>query len=729
MKGPWIITVVILAIIITLIILYGDRGQRNGGPQSKGEEISKAELGQRTPAWNAVSLRVLNEKVEQYMASGDCPGFILRLCGITKVNGFMIDSGGSGQTGDVILVGEADDSLPPLNLNDLVIALRNAWRKYAKSEGNIYYYLSPGCSIDPTPGVLAELQQVAGRIFRASSSGSLVGIQQWYEVCSQPQEVRVMGVPRNTRFAKVIVDADYYMKRLVDGSISLGIEGFTNLMDMKLDTAKEIIIRGRSVPAQMNRFWFFPGENKYSEGDGVVLIKRCEVKLLTEEEFFTRGGKVSGSGRADPLAKVFGDSFTEKYAEIARKRQIYAEQESLFRLVSLAQAMRYRNALEEAGIDLDYLMNRYPVEETSMPETLPGVSKVREFHYGASIPSRCLWMLSFGGVSIDIRVSDNDFEKDPGRSGSDLRRDVLENRPSHETIHWPQETREHQEMLKELGYYNGELDGVSRSNYKNSIRSFQRDRGLEATGIIDPETEAQLSDVSSNKARIRSINQRNRGIVVFTVELVGREGLSKYVVNSGEGKPIYEGNNISKIVKKVNEQVLSGGGVSDVYLDMKGFSIDRAEAFATSCRIANENKNLSIQAIHRRSNLTTDQDVIFSSRIEFEMPRVSAPEPVTSGEHAGQYKVEASFFYKARQVIVRIFTSSMQAAQEVYNRIRNFFFSPSVQDMSLGEYISHIHSEIKEKYKDEDIEIEIQQFESIQIIHTTPEKEIALCMR
>lgn len=162
----------------------------------------------------AVSLNVL-ESVVKSGASKEA----LRLCGITRVSGYVVDKQGR----DIILFGKVDPSYPTLHLEDFIVALRNVRLAYARKRGHTYYYSPPGCSIDPNPQVLRELQAIGDRVSQTADPEERHRLLQEWEVAGrQPQSVRVLGVPFYTRFAKVMVDADYYMKRLVNGSVDLG---------------------------------------------------------------------------------------------------------------------------------------------------------------------------------------------------------------------------------------------------------------------------------------------------------------------------------------------------------------------------------------------------------------------------------------------------------------------------------------------------------------------------
>ena len=124
---------------------------------------------------------------------------------------FSIDQINTGNWKRFTVFGKVDTTSPDLYLEDFVIALRNAWWKYASLKGYTYYYSAPGCSIDPNPKTIQKLQQVGGKIL--STSGEVESsLKQWHAICSQPQKVRVLGIPFDSRFAKVMVDADYYMK-------------------------------------------------------------------------------------------------------------------------------------------------------------------------------------------------------------------------------------------------------------------------------------------------------------------------------------------------------------------------------------------------------------------------------------------------------------------------------------------------------------------------------------
>lgn len=376
----------------------------------------------------AVSLKVLQQKVKNCIAHQDCSENIIEFCGLKEINGFVMDK----KNGDIILVGKVDSISPSLYLEDFVISLRNTQGKYSP-------HLSPGCSIDPTPETLEELQKIREKDANYSTVKAEKFLKQWRTICVQPEQVRITGIPFDTRFAKVMVKADYYMKRVVDNSTLLEIEGFEDLSDMTLNKVKKDCVQDKSISLSpsLNRFWFFPGKVLYIKNNGIIVIKQCQIRLLTEEEFLAKTGDVTGTGHPDPLAKKFAENFTKKYEEIAEKKPIYVELRSLFRFVALARAMNYKNAFSETGINLHYLLDEYPVEETYVDRTLSGISCVKNCEIGRGSNNTVkLWLPSCGGVSMDIKITKNNFVPDETGKILEIKKAIIRGRPAPNALYW-----------------------------------------------------------------------------------------------------------------------------------------------------------------------------------------------------------------------------------------------------------------------------------------------------
>ena len=372
----------------------------------------------------AVSLAELQKRLSACMPSRNCPRELLELGGIKLLRGIVIDS----EAKDLILYGETDPRLPPIFVEDFVVALRNSRLKYAPLRGNTYIYSFPGCSIDPNPSVLQRLQIIGDQI-GARAEEIERNLEEWKRVCAEPQKVRVEGIPFNTRFGGVMVEADYLMKDIVNGSEEVEIPGFVSMLNMAADRASS----GASSASlsTMNRFWFFPGETEFVEGDGIIQIRRCRVSLLTEEEFLAGSGQVIGSGRSSPLAATFSAQFSAFYEELADQRPIYADLQNLFRFFALAQAIRSKSG-QTRILDLTYFLEEFPVESVPVVKELPGKSALLK---GGNQFFR-FWLPACGGVSMALPLDDLSFQRFDDESLSDLRQRVLHGRQS-SSLSWP----------------------------------------------------------------------------------------------------------------------------------------------------------------------------------------------------------------------------------------------------------------------------------------------------
>lgn len=347
----------------------------------------------------AVSLGNLQQALAACEHTG-CPSELLELGELTSLFGFIRDD-----SGDLLLLGHADPRLPPILTEDLVVALRNAWYLYAEIEGNTRFYASPAVSIDPNPQVMADLNALIPQLY--GSEQNETAFHQWENICANDQEVVVLGIPFQTNFAKILVDADYYLKDIVNGNNPLGIAGLTSLMDMHEQRClEELNANGNLSPfSTNNRFWFYAGQNSYITDEGIVLIQDCPVELQTELL----------EGDADPLAGDFAAAFTVHYQEIASEEPIYRQQENIFRLFAVAKILAYD--YEETGImpDLDYFLYEYPLTESIVPSYLPGRSAIREIHYDGESPNGTAYTIdcylpSCGGVDLNIDPIPTDFD-------------------------------------------------------------------------------------------------------------------------------------------------------------------------------------------------------------------------------------------------------------------------------------------------------------------------------
>lgn len=246
----------------------------------------------RAPGMVSAPLMVSLKRVLAAAAGGWPTDPVARsLGGLTRIRGYVVDP----ESKDVVLVGSAEPGVPPIGLDVLVVAVRSVWKNNE----------TPAVSLDPTPGNLGG-----------------------------PQVARVLGIPADSRMARVMLDADYVMKRVLMGADAAGeVAGFTSM-------AAVLARRAESDPGG-NRFWFYPvrlgGNDVRVSTRGDVVLFDAQLEVLTEAMAFSDEA-ITGTGRTSPAAEEAVRSFTEHLDEIAA-RTSYRGQRSIAALKGVLDAV------------------------------------------------------------------------------------------------------------------------------------------------------------------------------------------------------------------------------------------------------------------------------------------------------------------------------------------------------------------------------------------------------
>ncbi len=386
----------------------------------------------------ALSLRVLQERAKACQRNGNCEEAVTHLAFLRRIDGFVLDP----EHRDLVLFGQVDQSWPKLHVQDLVIALRDAWHLYGRRIGNTVYRSNPGVSIDPNPQVIKRLQEI-GSVLNGLADGADLdrGLESWHQVCHLPQRVRVEGIPSQTRFADTMLKVDYDLKRIADGSVDFTLDGFQSLSARYLEAAKQALNEGAAAQlSTMSRFWFYPKPLKVrADETAALIVPPFGLKVLTEEEHLNKRGQIKGKGTGNPHAEAFANSVSDLIPRIAQSRPVWRELDNLAWMVALARTIRYRRALEQSGLDLVWLLNNFAMTDTQVPETVPGHSNVQRYDYQQAISYGyvvgTLRLPSCGGVEMDIKVDEKTFLS-ANRRLRGVYRHVNISRPDSNVLYW-----------------------------------------------------------------------------------------------------------------------------------------------------------------------------------------------------------------------------------------------------------------------------------------------------
>ena len=294
-----------------------------------------------------VSLRQLEDAVAAALANrpGDLPDSVKYLAGLQRVeyvlvypeqNDIVLAGPGEGWTVNDkgIVVGETTRR-PVLLLDDLLVALRSV---HAARLGGIT------CSIDPRPEGVKAMQQVMARQ-RQYHPAVLDAVRE----AVGPQRITVEGVPHDSHLARVLVAADYQMKR-----ISMELEPST-VIPSYLDLLKA----NRRAPAggAIPRWWLECNYDALERGENGLSwrIKGQGVKAMTEDSVYDAAGVPQQLGKSSPVAQKWADMMTDQYAALAEHDAIFGQLRNVMDLCVVAALLEKEDLFTKAECPLAVL--------------------------------------------------------------------------------------------------------------------------------------------------------------------------------------------------------------------------------------------------------------------------------------------------------------------------------------------------------------------------------------
>ena len=298
---------------------------------------------------------------------------------------------------------------PVVQLQDLVVALR-AFPTGGSSTPLI------GCSIDPTQEGLASMHNYL-RTNRPNPNEPAPFVEGLRNSLGY-QTVTINGVSPKTRFAQVMVEADYRMKL-----IGIGLEKPPVKLISYVERAKPSDM-GRNA---MQRWFFLPeyqcvrqSEDKLGAelvGDGVKLVGEDEVVMAD-------GQRHQAAGRGNKASQSFVASFTKQYAELAERSPVYAELRNLIDLTIASAYIQQQGYCDKAGWKMEFFGSEkeFPVESYDIPKTV-------ETAVNAIWKGQSLMTPIGGGVQIQAAqaIDSNNLLEDEKAKVSEVRSTVKPN--------------------------------------------------------------------------------------------------------------------------------------------------------------------------------------------------------------------------------------------------------------------------------------------------------------
>ncbi len=245
---------------------------------------------------------------------------------------------------------------PTLQLQDMITALRIY--DPAQNEAPVI-----SVSIDPTQEGLARMQQFLQQLGSRATPNQTNYIVRGLRESMGNQNVVVRGIPANTHFAQVLVEADYRMKL-----IGIGLERAPARVTTYVDKASP-----SSVSRNALQRWYFVPDYECvratADGNAIELVGDG-VKLVGEDQVVAADGSRQVSGRVDRASEAFTTSFTQNYGRIADEAPVYAQMRNLIDMAIAAAYIREHRLHDKADWTMEIFGDeqKYPVQTYNVPQ-------------------------------------------------------------------------------------------------------------------------------------------------------------------------------------------------------------------------------------------------------------------------------------------------------------------------------------------------------------------------
>ncbi len=291
-------------------------------------------------------------RLERYVAKqieegGQVSDDIRNLAGLSRIEYLFAFP----ESGDVVIGGPAagwmlDDNgrtvsvangRPVLQLDDLVTLGRTF-----SADGEGFFR----CSIDPKQEQVQEVNKFVRRNRKMLTKKNVAEFTRHLEEMLGLQNVIVNGIPRNSRVAQVIVDADYRMKQIGIGDLE-GAPGMKSYFEL-LSRAEQR--RGGSMDAL--RWWMAVGYEaiRTSPSGDVFEFTGNSVRCLSEDQVVNEDGSREATGKARGANARFAELFTKHFAALTQVDPAFADLENVFDLAMVAALVHSHGLTDDARL-------------------------------------------------------------------------------------------------------------------------------------------------------------------------------------------------------------------------------------------------------------------------------------------------------------------------------------------------------------------------------------------
>ena len=180
--------------------------------------------------------------------------------------------------------------------------------------------------------------------------------------------VSINGVPSYSHFARVLVAADFRMKRLGMNFEPSHVKGLPSYLHL---------IKARAAADMQNllpRWWLTTDYDPLlTDGEGLAWeLRGAGVKAMSEDDFVDAQGNRTHTGKANPQAQKWADALTAKYDDLSLKRPIFGQLRNCMDLAVVAALIVKERLADRAALDMDELLDadELPIGEFLVPKLI-----------------------------------------------------------------------------------------------------------------------------------------------------------------------------------------------------------------------------------------------------------------------------------------------------------------------------------------------------------------------
>ena len=320
---------------------------------------SPSESLDRKVSRRTISLKKLDAQVREIVEQYDVlPDAIRYLGGLTSIEHIIVVP----EEKDLLLVGSAEGwrtdatgnvvgnqtGQSVLVFEDFLTALR-LWHQPVPPRTVV-------CSIEPTLETLAKLVRLHQRFTNITADNADAYAVALEEAYGKENPITITGMPATSRFARVLVAADFKMKR-----IALGLEP-----SQVRDIQSYVSLISTSRPNISPHFWLVP-EYAPITHDSAKLTWRLgdlRIRALPHEDY--RSSQRNRS--TDRAALTWCRNMGENYDALARVQPVFGELRNTMRLALVAALIRQENLLQRANCTLTILLDESRLKLVDYPE-------------------------------------------------------------------------------------------------------------------------------------------------------------------------------------------------------------------------------------------------------------------------------------------------------------------------------------------------------------------------